>query len=274
MNLRYYSLAVIFLSCIGFSVILIIGSFLSAPHPSIVGSIPMSVPAKNVKFESQNGNLLSGWYIPGEDKRAGILLMHGIKSNRLQMLERAKFLNKAGYSVLLFDFQGHGESEGDQVTFGYLEAQDADSGFTFLQNQLTNKSIGVIGVSLGGAAAILSSVLTKADALILESVFPTIEEAVSNRLTMRFGYIGRYFSPLLLWQIKPRLGFDPKRLRPIEHISRATGAIFIIAGTNDKHTTILESRRLFQSQKSSGQYQVQHMLTSINLSQMNIKIRC
>jgi len=214
----------------------------------------MSVPAKNVKFESQNGNLLSGWYIPGEDKRAGILLMHGIKSNRLQMLERAKFLNKAGYSVLLFDFQGHGESEGDQVTFGYLEAQDADSGFTFLQNQLTNKSIGVIGVSLGGAAAILSSVLTKADALILESVFPTIEEAVSNRLTMRFGYIGRYFSPLLLWQIKPRLGFDPKMLRPIEHISRATGAIFIIAGTNDKHTTILESRRLFEKAREPKEF--------------------
>jgi alpha/beta superfamily hydrolase len=51
--------------------------------------------------------------------------MHGVRANRLSMVERARFLSYAGYSVLLFDFQGHGESTGQHITFGYLESKDA-----------------------------------------------------------------------------------------------------------------------------------------------------
>ena len=60
--------------------------------------------------------------------------MHGVRSNRLQMLDRARFLNKFGYSVLLFDFQAHGESIGDHITFGYLESLDANAGYSYLES--------------------------------------------------------------------------------------------------------------------------------------------
>ena len=243
-NFSYFFLSMIVGSLL---VIFVVGSILSAPNPIKIGVAPDNFPAKSVHFQSQNGNELSGWYLEGSAELGGVLLMHGVRSNRLQMLNRAKFLNKAGYSVLLFDFQAHGESPGKYITFGYLESGDATGAFNYLKNQLSNKSIGVIGVSLGGAAALLGEVSYKADALILESVYPTIEEAVSNRLAMRVGFFSKLLSPLLLWQMEPRLGFSAACLRPIDHIANTEGAIFIIAGEKDLHTTLSESQRLYKT---------------------------
>ena len=116
----------------------------------------------------------------------------------------------------MIDFQSHGESIGDGITFGYLEALDAEAAFTFLENKLPNNHIGVIGVSLGGAAALLGQVAEKSKAIIIESVYPTIEEAIKNRLIMYLGKSGKYLSPLLILQIKYRLNIDINRLHPIE----------------------------------------------------------
>ena len=41
-----------------------------------------------------------------------VVLMHGVKGNRLAMLRRARLLHAEGFGVLLFDFQAHGESAG------------------------------------------------------------------------------------------------------------------------------------------------------------------
>jgi fermentation-respiration switch protein FrsA (DUF1100 family) len=104
--------------------------------------------------------------------------------------------------------------------------------------------IGVIGRSLGGAAALLGSPLG-IDALVLESVFPTVEEAVYDRLQMRLGPLASVAAPLLLWQVEPRLGIPCADLRPIDCISMAGCPVLVISGTADEHTTIAETRRLF-----------------------------
>lgn len=230
-------------------VVLSVGSVLSAANIVKIGEIPTELNGTEVTFKNKNGNNLSGWFVPGDDLHGGILLMHGVRSNRKEMIQRAVFLNKSGYSVLLFDFQAHGESEGDKITFGYLESQDAEAAYTYLTNNIKKKSVGVIGVSLGGASALLGGVAQKANALILEAVYPTFSEAVKNRISMHLGHIGHYLSPLLIWQIKPRLGFSPEFLRPIDKLSELNTPVFIIAGTNDKHTTLSESKKMYNVAK-------------------------
>lgn len=242
-------ISLIVLVLIGISITYFIGSLLSKPRPSQIGNAPQDFPVENISFKSESGSLIYGWFIAGEANKGGILLMHGVRSNRLQMLNRARFLNQAGYSVLLFDFQAHGESLGENITFGYLESLDAEAGYNYLKSKLNHQSIGVIGVSLGGAAALLGKVSQQADALILESVYPTLEKAVANRLALRLRAIGKYLSPFLTWQTKWRLGFSVDQLKPIEHISQVTGAVFVIAGLEDHHTTAAESQALFSAAK-------------------------
>lgn len=253
-KLKYILLSTLFalglLSVATFS----IGSILLSPSHTSIGTIPVALKAKNVNFASKMGNQLSAWLVMGDSEHGGVLLMHSVRSNRREMIERAIFLNQNGYSVLLFDFQAHGESPGNNITFGYLEAQDAEAAFTYLEQQLEVKSVGVIGISLGGASAILSNVSQRANALVLEAVYPTLEEAVQNRVSMRFGKIGRYLSSLIIWQIEPRLGFDPKLLSPINSLAKAEVPVFIISGTEDKHTTLTESKRMYNAASKPKQF--------------------
>lgn len=173
--------------------------------------------------------------------------MHGVRANRLSMLDRARFLSHADYSVLLFDFQAHGESTGEHITFGYLESMDAQAAVRFLRANAPHEKIGVIGVSLGGAAVLLASPALDVNATVLEMVYPTINQAISNRLTMRLGGWAGSLTPLLSWQLKPRLGIDAEVLRPIDHIGKISLPILLIAGAEDQHTTLEESRRMFDA---------------------------
>jgi pimeloyl-ACP methyl ester carboxylesterase len=161
------------------------------------------------------------------------------------MLEDARFLSREGYSVLLIDFQAHGESPGKHITFGFLESRDAIAAVKFVREKLPEEKVGVIGISLGGAAAVLASPPLNVDAMVLETVYPTIEQAVSARLKMRFGPIAPLFTPLLTWQLKPHLGCEPADLRPVEKIKTLRMPKLFISGSEDKHTPLADARQLF-----------------------------
>jgi fermentation-respiration switch protein FrsA (DUF1100 family) len=76
-------------------------------------------------------------------------------------------------------------------------------------------------------------------------MYPTIEEAVENRLTRRLGPAGGALTPLLLAQLPLRLGVTADRLRPIAALPALGAPVLIASGTRDEHTTIAETERLF-----------------------------
>lgn len=237
---------------ISFSILLLVlglcwfsGSYLSSPVQTVIAAPPSDLGAETITLKTAHGNEIKGWFIPANPSKGSVLLMHGVRSNRTQMLARARFLQAAGYSSLLFDFQAHGESLGEHITFGYLEQEDAWAAFQYLKQRLPESKIAVLGVSLGGAASMLSHIPQHADALILEATYSNLETAIANRLEIRLGTIGRYLTPLLTWQIKPRLGFTLGDLAPIEHISQTRAPVLVIAGENDQHTKLVEAEQMY-----------------------------
>jgi uncharacterized protein len=223
------------------------GTILSWPANQPVGNLPSDLTGSSVQFPSASGATIHGWFIPGKKGVGAIVLMHGVRANRLSMLARARFLADAGYSVLLFDFQAHGESSGRHITFGHLESMDAFAAVSFLRSQAPDEKIGLIGISMGGAAALLASPPLDVNAMVLEMVYPTINQAISNRLTMRLGSWASSLVPLLSWQLQPRLGIDAEDLRPMDHVGKISSPKLFIAGSEDQHTTIGESRLMFDA---------------------------
>lgn len=223
------------------------GSALSKPVRQSIGDLPMDLAGRSVQFPSESGATIHGWFIPGKKSKGAIALMHGVHANRLSMLDRARFLSHAGFSVLLFDFQAHGESTGNHITFGYLEGKDAKAAISFLRSSASGEKIGLIGVSMGGAAALLASPPLDVNAMVLEMVYPTIKQAVSDRLSMRLGEWSGVLTPLLTWQLKPRFGIDADALRPIDKVGNIRVPKLFIVGAEDQHTTLEESREMFKA---------------------------
>jgi uncharacterized protein len=233
--------------------ILAAGWALAAPAQVSVGEAPGDLNAEPIEFPSDSGASVHGWWCPTENAPGAVLLLPGIRANRLSMVDRARFLRRAGYSTLLIDLQATGETKGDHITFGWKESRDVIAGVGFIHQQQPAVPIAIIGTSLGGAAVLFAIPPLKVNALVLEEVYPTIEIATRNRLENYFGRLGRLSAPLLLDQLRLRLGVSASALRPVDHIDQANCPILICAGENDRHTRFSDTRMLFDHAKSPKQ---------------------
>ena len=226
------------------SALLIAANRLSAAAPAAVEA-PSDLGLERLRIASPSGASLAAWLLPGDAEAPIVLLMHGVRANRAAMLGRMRFLHGAGYAVLAFDFQAHGESTGSRITFGKLEALDAAAAIRWAKQRFPGRKIGVIGTSLCGAAMLLGPEPLPIDALILEAVYPDIESATRNRLVAYLGRLGEWGVRPLLAAMKWTLGGDPEDLRPIDRIAAAGCPILILGGTADTRTRIAETRALF-----------------------------
>ena len=148
---------------------------------------------------------------------------------------------------MLIDLPGHGESSGNRITFGRREGKGVTAALDYIREKLPNERIGVIGVSLGAASIVLSKSRPAPDAIVLESMYPTIEDAVKDRLAIRFGSVGKRLAPLLLFQLPLRLGVTADQLRPISELPSLSSPVLIISGEADEHTTLSESKDLYNA---------------------------
>lgn len=225
-----------------------VGGQLIAPSKGTVGPIPRGLTGESVSFLTASGLNVQGWHFEGRDSAATVLLLHSIRSDRRSMLPRARLLIEAGYSTLLVDLPGHGESDGDVITAGWRESDAVTAAVDYIKMKSPTQKVAIVGRSLGGAAALFASPL-EIDALVLESVYPTITDAIHNRVAMRVGPLHHIVAPALTLQLYPRLGVSASQISPIEYISKVNCPVLVVAGDRDLHTTLEETSRLCESAK-------------------------
>jgi alpha-beta hydrolase superfamily lysophospholipase len=232
------------LAVIGF--IAWVGDVLSRPALVAIGPAPPDLNATNISLKTEDGASVAGWLIPGEPGKAAVLLLHGVGANRTQLVDRARYLRGMGYTVLLIDMPAHGESPAPHITFGAREARGVTAALAYLRARDPQQKIGVIGMSMGAAALVLSKPeTTRLEAVVLESMYPTIEEALADRIALDHGAWAQSLAPLLLWQLPLRTGVYPSELHPIDAIRLLHVPLMIAAGSIDRHTTLPETRRIF-----------------------------
>jgi len=125
------------------------------PVRRAVHDVDLGAPKRPVTLTTAGGVKLRGWYVPSRNG-AAVALIHGTGSNRLGVANHARLLARHGYGVLLFDLHGHGESGGRSLSVGWDAGDDVAAAARFLADrpEVEDHRVGVIGVSLGGEAAI------------------------------------------------------------------------------------------------------------------------
>jgi alpha-beta hydrolase superfamily lysophospholipase len=129
---------------------------------------------REVEFAATDGVTLSGWYIPSRNG-AAVVLAHGAGSTRSSVLDHAAVLAGHGYGVLLFDARGHGRSRGRAMDFGWYGDEDIGGAVSFLAAQPQVRTIGAVGMSMGGEEVIGAAA---AD----ERIGAVVAEGATNRV--------------------------------------------------------------------------------------------
>jgi uncharacterized protein len=223
-----------------------IGSATVRSGSSIVAKA--TAPARDLTIISTDGLQLAATFRPGIKPDApAVLLLHGSGTSREQTTGTAAWLASKGYAALTIDFRGHGQSARAQRSFGLFEAKDARAAFDWLKRQEHGAPVAVIGISLGGASALLGEDgPLPADALVLQGVYPDIRHAIRNRIAS-LTTVGPalVLEPLLSFQIRLRFGVWPSRLSPLAAIREYRGPVLIIGGGGDRYTPPAETRQLY-----------------------------
>jgi len=224
------------------------GSIATQPHVAAVAA--PKAPGRVVHLAAADGVRLEGSYWPGRRANGpAVLLLHGINSSRASFTRHALWLNGLGYAVLAVDFRGHGGSAAVPRSFGLYEARDAAAGLAFLRSGAPDRRVGLIGTSLGGAAALLGDDgPPPVQAMVLQAVYPDLREAIADRIARVVGRpIAWVGEPLLSYQSWPRYGVPPDRIAPINALRRFRGPVLIIGGTADSNTTVADTLALYRA---------------------------
>lgn len=193
-----------------------------------------------ITFRSADGTVIRGWYVPaaGDRPKGTVILCHGIGGNRQSMLGDTPFLRQHGFACLLFDFRSRGESDGAVCTLGWRETDDLLSavGWVRARRELSNRPIGVLGVSLGAATAIRAAARCKdIQALAVEAPFSRLDRAVALHFKSVGGSMGSLFAQPVQWAGERRLGFDARKVAPVDDIAAlAPRPLLLIVDENDE----------------------------------------
>src|SRR5258708_9932877 len=213
----------------------ILGSKLVAPANHQV-RMPAGFSAQGVAIPGV-GHSIAGWWVDLGEGSPVVLLLHAVRADRSTMVSRAQLLTRAGFSVLLIDLQGHGETPGEAITLGYRESADVVAAREWIKHTAPGRKIGVLACSLGGASVLLAPQPSGFDAVVLEAVYPRISRAVENRIRIRLGVLAPVLTPLLLAQLGPRLPIAASDLEHIRSIGRLGAPVLVAAGSQERCTT-------------------------------------
>jgi len=204
---------------------------------------------RDINFSTENGIEIRGWYIEG-NKRGTIIMCHPYGMDKGDCLPQARFLNHTGYSILLFDFRGHGRSDGRYSSLGYYEVKDILAAVFFLKEKGESR-IGVMGFSMGGTVALLGASITPdISAVISEGAYLSFHSAVYSFVKCHY-HAPRYpFLPPAIWTAGIRLRFKPKELNLKNCLHKISPTpILIIHSREDKEIPVSEGIEIFNKAK-------------------------
>lgn len=207
---------------------------------------------EDVEFVAADGVRISGWFIPADkdnDTHCTILVCHGYPGVRSKFIDVVPALHRCGFSVFMFDFRGNGES-GGKPTIGKMEANDVGDAIRWLQTAKPGAcaGIGIIGFSMGGAAAIMAAAQNESiKAVIADSAYASLDKQARLTLKRAFGPLASVLGIPAWVTFRIMLGCDPKDVAPYRVINRISPrAVLIIHGSADNKVSIEDAMLLYE----------------------------
>ncbi|NQW24216.1 MAG: alpha/beta fold hydrolase [SAR202 cluster bacterium] len=203
-------------------------------HPAELG-----IGFEDVGFPSRYDRvLLSGWYLPATPDTRCIILIQGYGHHRNSPAARALQLGGSlvgrGFSVLLFDFRGRGESGGRRGSAGDREQWDVLGAIDYVARRgIPVERIALLGFSLGaGVAIMVAAQESRIAAIVSDSGFLDSMEDLEN-LSL-FGLpLPSWFGVPILVIGRTIFGVDVSKVRPVKVVENIAQPIFFIHGEDD-----------------------------------------
>lgn len=209
------------------------------------------IPFEDVTIPSFDGTRLFGWWMSASRRAPTIVILHGVKKNRTDVLRAALVLRRAGFNVLLFDGRGHGDSEGRYVTYGFYERRDVESAIEWLvkQKKINRNRVGLAGESMGAAIALqVAAHNPLIRAVWADSPFASLRRITEEFVKRATRLPGAVLNPVLWTTIQManyRGKFDVHSVDPLALAAQIKCPVYLVHGTADQLIATAHSESIY-----------------------------
>ena len=200
-----------------------------------------NIPYQDISFQTPDGLTLRGWYVPAATPTSKcVILMHGRGDNRGMFVRQGQiqWLN-AQYNVLDFDLRDHGASDGDAVSYGYHEGDDAIAALNYAKT-LGNDEFAYYGISLGAASAIRATALApEVKACVDDCSYATVASAFEGFCSFDMVPAAVMVGAAAVTDANQELGVDITSTEPMTQVAKiAPRPFLVIHGAADQYITL------------------------------------
>lgn len=180
-----------------------------------------------------------------------VLLFHGYTAEKNSLLKNAEYFNELGYSTILTDFMGCGNSEGNQTTIGYFEAKNVETVFKHAKKK--NTDIILYGNSMGSASLMraISELHVNPQKVIIECPFATMLQTVENRFK-KMDFPSFPMAHLLIFWGGTINGFWAFDHNPADYSKNINQPTLLLYGAKDKSVQRFEIDAIFKNLNSKN----------------------
>jgi uncharacterized protein len=211
---------------------------------------------ERIEFTGADNIRLDGRFFPARTP-ACIILASGYGDTQDQMLSIAEFLHRAGYSLVTYNSRARATSGGQYVTLGVLEQQDLISlvGYLAQRKDIDANHVGVLGISMGGAIAILAAAADQRIKVVVDdSGFSDAPRVIAASFEHFIHLPAFPFAPVTVAIADLRAGIDVTRVRPMDVVGKISPRpILIIHEDSDSVVPPENSLRNFAAARQPKQ---------------------
>lgn len=206
---------------------------------------------EEVSIQTSDKKTITGWYIKSQKSDKVIILVHGLNSSRTfefagRFSEFGAEMNRQGFSILMIDLRGHGQSSDSRLTFGITERNDIIAAVNWLkQKGFKPQKIGVLGVSMG-SASVIGAAANDPDiaAIVIDSCYAEVYPIMQKHWQTASG-LPEIFLPSTMMFGHLLTGHDPTSSKPVQEISSiAPRPVLIIHSKVDPYTPVENAYKL------------------------------
>lgn len=195
-----------------------------------------NLPYEDILVTNPDGMKLYGWFVPSENG-AVIIMQHGYKSTRSELLNEAEMMHRHGYGVLLTTVRAHDQSEGEDITLGYYEMADMEAWYQYLltRDDIDPQKIGILGNSYGGMLAIqYASQNPNIKAVVANCAFSSMSDTVATSVK-HFTDLPEFpFVPLIVFWAETHTGIQMEAIDAAQWVPQISPRpVFLMQGGKD-----------------------------------------
>lgn len=230
-------------------------SFRAQPHDDTRNPSDVGLTYEDLTLHTVADKRLAAWWVPADEPRGNVVIMHGWSSGKAQMLPLAEAFHALQLNLLMIDARNHGES--DRHTFSSMPrfAEDLRAGINWLNERPVQNKLPLVvaGHSVGAGAVLLeASRSTDIDAVVSLSPF-------SHPEVMMRRYLGQWCLPGFLVQgilnyVQWLIGNSFDDIAPVNTVKRVMQPVLIVHGSDDQTVPVGEARAVYEASDGIAQW--------------------